>query len=487
MKVLPRQILLSYLPQAGLLLSTPILVKVLTNNLTLADYGGYVLINNLANYCMFIAGLGIHRYLARAVPGSTEKEQYGLFAKALAIEIVTYLLLLAVLIVFISPLSRTLNIYQYRITTIWFLGGYVFYFVHNEILRFLGFQKRLGTKALLSACQKPLLLAVLLCPVIWWGGLKLEIIFPLYVGVFVVLFVATASFLKGRYLRKVEWNNLFSGFRDVTIWLPSLFLIDMLFKTKDVLPRYFLSKCGGNEMVGLYALSDNLVRAFYLLVTPFIFILYPYIAEQLKFGREQNRIKCHAKALSLLQASYNLSIYAFVGLASIGFCYGREFILLISKASYLQALGYLPYFIINYLLVMFVAISHPILILIYNVRKLWAVYVLFLIANIAVSYFLIAKMLIGGAILGTILTNTGIAIYIALLLRGYLKRVFTPKNIATLAVYFMCVMGSALLIREYLPASTVLKIALTSVLVAAGFFILRRKDIETLFHPVAEA
>ena len=52
-----RQIIVSYLPKIFLFLSLQTYHKILTNSLTIDEFGSYSLINNLANYLFFVGGL----------------------------------------------------------------------------------------------------------------------------------------------------------------------------------------------------------------------------------------------------------------------------------------------------------------------------------------------------------------------------------------------------------------------------------------------
>ena len=91
---------------------------------------------------------------------------------------------------------------------------------------------------------------------------------------FCFVIINRIMFHKVEKIFKFEYKNIFPYLK---ILFP-LFLVDLVFKTNDFLPRYSLSYFNSNYDVGLYTVYENYSRIFYLLITPMIFILYPYIA-----------------------------------------------------------------------------------------------------------------------------------------------------------------------------------------------------------------
>jgi len=480
MNRIPRQVLMSYLPRVTAFLAMPVTIKLLTSKLSLEEYGSYCLINNLANYLLFVAGMGLHRYMAREIPGAEEKRQYSVFARAITLEVAAYLFLLFLLICFISPLANILKITSYKTATMYFVAGYLFYLLYNESLRLFGFQKRFEVKTVLAAVEKPLLLAGLLCLLFLPFEFKLQNLLHIYISAYVILFLASVCFVKFKHIRKPQPGDVLGELSLIAPSLGTLFLIDLLFKTKDVLPRYFLSAFGNNETVGLYAFCDNAVRVVCALVTPVVFIVYPYLAEQFNISRKQHNTDSFNNFLRLLSASSALAIYSYCAVAMVVCFYRCDFVLLLSKEEYLAASELMPFFAVNYFIMLLINILHPVLILSCNIARFWLFYCLALLCNIIACYFLVQEMMLRGAVICTMLTSTAIGIFVMFLLADYLRKLLLWESFLRFGIYLLLITTTTILVRKYLCFGVLPKVIITLPLIGVIFIIMRRRDIAVL-------
>lgn len=463
-----KKILISYVPQIVTILTIPITIKILTNNLTIDEFGSYSLIHNLANYLIFIGGFGCHRLLAKKIPGRESSNQYKNFFEILSFELISFTIFLCIFFFTIIPNLHLFGLDDYKTVIIVFFAFNGFYLVYNEIMRFLGFQKKIELKSILTSFDKPLIFLSLIV-ILYLGPIKIEKIFLGYSIVFFLLFFISLQCLNNRHF---NFKKPKIDFQKTTKILFPLFLIDLVFKSKELFPRYILSFYEtSNEVVGIYALYENYSRIFYLVVTPFIFVLYPYISSYFN----QNQIKSFTK---LLKSSTELSIYAFFTTSIIGIIYLEELIVLLSNNSYLSLKNYSFYFFINYFFVALISIFQPILILKETPKKLMIAYFIIFVINVISSFILIHFLKFEGAILSRILINGLIFFILSTYLSKILGSILDIFSILKILVYISLIFLITIITKNGLEAFFIFEILLLTIFLIVIFYLFQNKNIK---------
>jgi O-antigen/teichoic acid export membrane protein len=478
-----RQIVISYIPKGALFLSLPVILKILTNNLSVTEYGSYNIIYSLGNFLFFFAAFGIHRYLAKIIPGQNREQQYKCFVDMIVFEALIFIIVMLLVSFFISPLSKILNIATYKTISLMFWWGSIFYLLFNEMLRFFGLQKRWELKSLFSVSEKPLFLIILLC-LFSLSALNLVNIFASYISIYIFLFLIGLFFFRKSKVKTVKLKRAFCEIYKKIPIIFTFFLIDLFFKIKDLLPRYFLSAVNNNELVGFFAFSDTYAKIFYLIANPFIFVLYPYLASNYNKDKIKktnlNKDKENVKFYKLSRISSSLSLYLYSSLAFMGYFFKDDLIVLLSNKDYLATKNTLIFFFLNYLMVIVIAFLQPIFILKYEIKKFWQCFLSFVIINILLSWFLIKGLSFCGAVFSVLITNLLFVLFLGIKLRGFIKKVFYFKDILNFIMYISIILFISLLMKIILPHAFYLNISIMLTIVLITFCIFRKKDLKFL-------
>lgn len=461
-----RQIIVSYLPKIFLFLSLPLIIKILTNSLSIDEFGSYSLINNLANYLFFVGGFGAHRLLARDIPGIDEEKQYKKFSKILSFEVIFYFFFLIIIGFLLIPNLNFFHLEKYRNIIIFFLVGNLFYLVYNEIMRFIGLQKKLELKSILASIDKPLMLCGVFI-LYYLEKLSIENVFIIYFFGFVLLSLIASCFIKlKKIIFKFEYKNIFPYLK---ILFP-LFLVDLVFKTNDFLPRYSLSYFNSNYDVGLYTVYENYSRIFYLLITPMIFILYPYIASF--FNKKK-----FDEFFITLRSSFEMSLYAYVSVSIVGLFYLQDLIPLISNETFLDESEYIIYFFIANLFMCLIAIFQPILIL-YNKPKIYSLFITLFLLSIVSNLILINLYGLFGSVISKILVNFAIIFGIYHMIGKEISNIFNLKFFFSISFYLILIYQVLIQVNKLIIGHYSFNLFISATAIGLIFIMFQNKNIK---------
>ena len=249
-----------------------------------------------------------------------------------------------------------------------------------------------------------------------------------------------------------------------------LFLVDLVFKTNDFLPRYSLSYFNSNYDVGLYTVYENYSRIFYLLITPMIFILYPYIASF--FNKKK-----FDEFFITLRSSFEMSLYAYVSVSIVGLFYLQDFIPLISNQTFLDESEYIIYFFIANLFMCLIAIFQPILIL-YNKPKIYSLFITLFLLSIVSNLILINLYGLFGSVISKILVNFAIIFGIYHMIGKEISNIFNLKFFFSISFYLILIYQVLIQVNKLIIGHYSFNLFISATAIGIIFIMFQNKNIK---------
>lgn len=479
MKKISRQVILSYLPKTVLFLLSPLIIKILTTNLSVEEYGNLSLINSLGNYLFFLAGFGIPRFLAKMVPGQERENQYQLFNSYTIIELTVFLLFFSLIILFHKPLFLWLHLEKFTNYIIVFLLFYVFYILYNELMRFYGLQKKIELKSYLATLEKPIFFLLLIGLILSKSSFTIINVLKSYFILFPALFLIAFLFYRKKYLTDIKINlSLLAG---NLLFLFPFFLIDLFYKTKDILPKYLLSGYYSSKTVGLFAFGDNYARLVFILTNSFAFIFYPYIAESYNKFKISGNVQENDKFITYIKTSINFSLYIFTIGFFFAFTFRNFFIKLLGNADYLSIQNKVGFFLLSYFFLTLISVVQPLLILTKSRKILFPIYLTSVILNVGLSFLLVRNFGFFGALLSVLITNFLLLSISLILLKKIIGKLFSFFFFLKYLIFFI-ILFVLFLGVQYFVLIQFLSIGIAGVGSGILLWFFLKKDIKFMLH-----
>lgn len=295
----------------------PLSLILVVKPLSVSDYGMYSLISTFVSFFLMFCGLGINRFNYKEIPSKEEETQYSIFKTTLIVELMFSIILSIVLFFMFKD--------KMQIRFLVLLFFYLFFSLINvEFLRFLGLQKKISLKSLLSFFEEKFwMLPILL--VIIFSSVTLEKIFVAkMITSFIVLLLCFKNINFKLFIKSKFEISIISKFLKFSI---PLILVDIGIYLLEAGDRYILGIYKGTNEVGLYSFAYSWIRIIFTLSTVFMFVMQPYVSDF--YGREKDKF---VELITLIKKYTILILFSGLIYFMINF---KDLILLLGKSDYL--------------------------------------------------------------------------------------------------------------------------------------------------------
>lgn len=393
-----RQIMLSYLPRLINLIVVPIQIALLTQQLSLEQYGIWNMLLSSGFVATMVFSLGLQKILSIKVPGRNLYTQLSFFKAVLLAESIAYIglsiIFLGLCLPWVLPL---LNIEGQHNAVIVITAAFFINLIYNEFGRLFNYQKRIEVRILIGCFEKILELGLLYLAIYGFDVKNLGQLAFIYIALYSMLLCANLIFFRGT---RLFWQLKvrLSVIKYALLFGAPLILSDVAWKLIQNVDFYMLSGFNRHAELGLYAFVSRLTNYIYLAASPIIWVVYPYLVEAHHKGG--NRITLDTRNLLNQQLQYCfIFLLAALGGMLINFDWlvsllGTEAYKNNQQAYYLYA----PY----PLLLTLMYLGQQILLLDKKTKLISSSYLVGLAVNIAGNSLLIPQLGLHGAILSTL-------------------------------------------------------------------------------------
>lgn len=377
-------------------LIAPISNAIVTKNLSVEHYGVMGYWGAVLAIVSAISSLGFGSYNFKMIPGRKLDDQYYYLGRTLLIEVIFVIICSTLVAVFFKT-----ELLHYSLFLIFILRS-ILIIVNNELIRFLGYQKRNILKSVIALLDARLWIIPLLLVIISNKQLTVSKLFSLQlISSCTVLFI---------FFFFVSFKKLFNNLRfdkkilreGLQIGLP-LIMVDLGQSLLDMSNRYFLKLFLDYKNIGLYNyvfIWTNIILKFSMLI---VYVSQPYFAEAYNmknFNKFKSTVQVAAKYMILI--SLITGIGYVTNYESIVLLLGKEEYL-ITKSATLIMIFYPP---ILGLSIIFQIIG----ILTGDTKKLPLVYFFSIIVFSVCNIFLIPKFGYIGAAISSVIGYTSLLI-----------------------------------------------------------------------------
>jgi O-antigen/teichoic acid export membrane protein len=410
-----RQIGFSYLSTIILFLVSPLLMVILTRNLSVAQYGIYAILAVTVNVAGVLLDLGLSQYIISRLAGVTPRQRTRTFLTLSTFLMIFLIVVFAVIL--LTPLQDTLlswlrltdYVPEFRIA----LGIIICITIVRLFTAYLTAKKHLVRVNLIFLMSQALwvLLLVgafaitraisLLSVMMWW-----------FVGVLITLLFC------GIFIRRE-----FAHLREKGTWQPRVVIESLLFSLPllifitgswaiEIGNRYLLNGILGSEAVGLFTLIYSLLGVIASFGTVVSQTFFPYIAAAWNQKKDYKTYFNAAVKYSLI-----IIIPAMIGFLAMG----KGIITLVSGEKYLEATKMIPWLLIYPLLTSLTYILYQIVLMRRRTLLLGMTYAIGAAINIGLNLFLIPRFHMTGAAIATVISYAFVFAVLALDARKSLR------------------------------------------------------------------
>lgn len=376
---------------------SPLLVFLLTRNLTVAEFGVYSLFATSIAIFSVVLDLGLSQYMMTKLPSFKRKDQLVSFFSFLFF--ICLVVLLLILLVVFSPLEAwilsflRIGSYVFEFRVVLLLIFFEAYF--RIIISYFIALKKIGISSFLNVLRVCLWVLFLLVFLIFFR-LSLASVVLLWISGGIVTFFSALVLLRADiigFLRAKGWFNLSLIKNGLVFSLPLVPFIACGWVI-DMGSRYFLNYYYGVSVVGIYSLCYALAVIPFSLSSVVSTVLYPYISGAWVRGNHQVLLNINLK--------YNLIVVvpAVVGL----FVLREQVITLISGVDYLVGAAIIPILLFYPLFGAIINIFYQILLLKEKTRLLSLVYFVGAVLCVFLNFLLVPRFSMFGAAFSTVLS-----------------------------------------------------------------------------------
>lgn len=408
-------------------------VKILTNTLSVSNYGIYSLIFFTIGTVSIFLDLGFHKYLSTKIPGEEKTKGFSYFTSTFIFETIVLVLFNALVIGIGLPLIRYYNpniSAEIIILSALFL---MFNLLVVESLRFHSFRKRLEFSSIMGLFTGKFWV-LLLFPFLWFiqkitlDQLLLIRLLPLILALFISLWQMKR---KGE---RVDNNKLF----DKNIIVEGLIfgtpLIILGFGNNLLISadRYIIAFFHSTTAVGHYSLVYALVNMGYTFSSTIVGVFFFHFAEAYNLGKQDELqflkfryfFNCSLK-LSLIVGLFLCAVFALLRSPLIQLFSTKEY-LIAAKAMLILS----PFPVLLTLAFLFQ------LVLLLEKQKgvLIKAYIFAPLLNVILNFILIPKFGINGAAIATVISYLFISLFFLFKIRKYHIIKFSKSRFSKLGI-----------------------------------------------------
>ena len=399
-----RQILLSYFQRVIYLVVMPIHISLLTNNLTVENYGMFNLIINTGVVATIVFSLGVQHYQSITIPKYREIKQLIIFKNLYVMELLTYMFFSFSVYLIVSVYGISVfNTIPLKLIIVFF----AFYLLNNEIGRFYAYIHKSEVKIILNIVEQLLLLSLLFLVIHFYKEkfISLELLLYIYIAThFVILFIYLLIFKNKRIFISISLNR--NIMKKAILFGFPMILSELIWRLMQNTDSYVFLYYNYQYELGVYSFIIKISSVAYLISSPFLWIMYPYIVK----ASGDN-----VKMMQMLTKQINMTVmFSFFALAF--YLINIELLLdFVAHSDYAENLIYYYMSSIYPILLLFVYITYQQLMINKNKGVILKSYVSGFLINAVFSYFLIEDYHIYGAIVST---SMGLIATLLMLLNG---------------------------------------------------------------------
>lgn len=366
---------------------------IITKSLTVSDYGSYNLLISMSGLVFSFFTLGLSQYNCKIVPGRKIEEQYSILGQSITCEFVSASIGIIIIgIIFQKKIDNNLLLCFFIIKTL--LSVLI-----NEILRFLGYQKKNVTKSIISFLDAKLwflpLIVLFFIKKISISNIFIIQVINSTIIIIILLFIINQSLLFKNLLIKKQFIT------EVLKISISFVFIDVGMYLLEMASRYILTIEASMESVGYFSFSYSWIALLMKFSMLLVYLFQPYFSEAYY---KKNDSEIYLKKYQRYTAiAFNFSLYIILCASIFLLFFYEQIVLIIGKVDYVKtyhayvAMFCLPFF-------MFLAYFFQIILLLAGKAKIFPIcYFIMGLVNIILNILLVRRFdYLGAAIVCTI-------------------------------------------------------------------------------------
>jgi len=471
----------SYIAMVLVFLFSPLLIFLLTRNLTVNEYGVYSLLSSTKMVATVVLELGLVQFMITKLSGEKRKKKIISFFSINIFELVFLIIILGILSLSLvqKPILSFLKIGDFSVHFNIMLIIIFFSVLIRLYSGYLSADKKLEFVSLVNILRNCLWTAFLLAIFLAFGGFTLKTAMLMWLAGTIISFLAQIL-----YLRKDITDAIKLRIFDSKILKKGLFfslpLVPAILGNWIIVlgDRYMIAYFMDTAAVGIYSLAYSLVTLIISIGAVAIIIIYPYIAEA--WNKKRNHYTLFNISLKYVLL---LVVPSIVGL----FVMKGQIITLVSGIAYLPAVPLISILVMYPLLALIIELFYKNLLLRNKTKIIGIVYLFGAVLNVMLNLWLIPKIGIYGAAVSTITTYLVMFVIIVVVSRGHFSWDYKYLSIGKILVA-STIMGIVVYaINPQIAIIKILTIILGIIIYGLLLFLFNifvRKEIDIMKHLV---
>lgn len=390
----------SFLPRAISIITGPLIISLLTKNLSVQAYGLWTTLFSFGFLITAIASLGLQKVLSILIPGKKKNLQVKYLRNILIFEVFVYLTIASIIYSILKIFDLSLVEINSNELSLFFLA-FLFNLIFSEIGRFFNYTGNISLRITLTCIEKILEITVLFSIFYTFNELNIIILSFSYLLIFFLIFILHLYF----YFKKFSFSSLSLNLKLIQIGLKigiPFFFTDLIWRLFTQIDQYLMIYFEKNFELGLYNYTFKITNFVYLLGSTVIWIIYPYLA---KSFNQRKKLKFKI----FLKVQYFFSNIISLNVSLILIIFWNFLTILIANEQYIFKQNFLLILIFNSLLLINLYISQQELVLNKMVKEILFSYFIGLLFNFIFDLILIPKY---GSIGAALSSNLGLLVII---------------------------------------------------------------------------
>lgn len=382
-----------------------LLLYLLAQAFTPADYGAYALVTTTASFGVFLLGLNLYAYVYREAPGRDRETSLRIFKSTFVFEVLVSGALIAAVVFSgaLDPLLRSLKAAEYRAEFVAGLLLLLAMIASAEVQHYLWARAQIEHGNVLDFISQALWVLPLF--LLWAAGWELDlrsVLLANLAGVLLGVAYGLSRIEFRAWLRvRPSWGVVRTGLAySVPMIVPAL-----SFYALKLADRYVLSFHWTLHEVGLYSFAYSFFNTLYAFTATVILnAILPYVVQAHNRGdmAERNR---------LLATASKASLGGFAVAAALFLVFSEPVLGILARSEYLDSRSVMPLLAVGYVMIIVGYPAHYLLMLANRTTTIMWIDLVGLVVGVGGLFLLVPRWSYHGAAVATIV---GFAVVAAL-------------------------------------------------------------------------
>jgi len=468
-RTISHQIIVSYFFNFLIILAQPLLLVLLTRNLSVAEYGIYSILFVTLSFIAVLLRYGICEFIKNKIPGLHKEKQVFTFIN-LFVFFIPFVLITGILLYLLDDVILSIINVEHEFLWVYSIGLIIFIALSDFMFTYYLAIKRISLSAFLTFLRNGLWIILLFIFTLLFSTLTLQIVFGLWLIGVLLSFMFSLFFLRSDFhrltlsfsdtLHKLSWKIPIKAIKYST---PLVFVVTFSWLT-EIADKYIINYYLGPVDVGFYSFAYGLAAIIGTIPTIFLTVLQPYFVESWNLKQNPSFYFNFMLKYILLTA-----IPAAIGM----YVFREKIIILVSGVTYLPAVNILSILLFFPIIVVIMDIFLYTLYVRDMVTQASLLFFISALLNVVLNIILIPQMGAIGAAYTTVISYLVVAISLFYMRPKEINFSFSFLRLQRISVLMCSFFGAVYILKKIFPTHFISLILVSVGLYFAGLYIFK--------------